>query len=383
LPPAGFTKERLDAWFGQNKIGSQTLYDPEQYWIGTALSGFGLMYNKDVLARRGLPEPKTFADLCDPRYFNMLALADPRHSGSVTTTYESILNKEGWDGGWRILKEMCANTRYFANAGTRPPVDVSAGEAAAGLAIDFYGRGQAQFTVRPGEDPSSARVGYVDPAGAVYIDADPASILNGAPHAELARRFIEFCLTDEAQSLWQMPARDGARGAGNPIGEDGEPMGPRRHELRRMPVRRAMYEKYGRVFVDKANPFELASDLPNRGWRGALPAIMSAMGVDSVDDLKTAWRELDKCREAAKQGRISESVVAAMQADFAAWPMHRMKPGAQPAELLLSEANFKAIYADADKFKDSAHAKRTQIAYTEFFKAQYRKVAAAGREALP
>lgn len=376
---AGFTQAQLDEWFGENKIGTQSLYDPDQYWIGTALSGFGIVFNKDVLARLGLPEPRSFGDLGDARYSNMLALADPRQSGSVTTTLESILNKEGWDRGWRILREMSANARYFASAATRVPVDVSQGEAAAGLAIDFYGRGQAQFTVGPGQPPSSARVGYVDPEGAAYIDADPASIVNGARHAELAKRFIEYCLSDEAQALWQLPAINTPAGAQNPIGEDGQRMGPRVSELRRMPVKRSMYEKYGDYFVDKANPFEVASNVPGRGWRGAIAPLMAAFGADVTPELREAWNQLNRCRAAATRGELGVDAVAAMEADFYAWPVHRMKDG---SELPFNEANFKAIYADADKFRDTDHGKRTQIRYTEFFRDRFRSVAEAGRENL-
>src|SRR3954468_15868312 len=141
--PAGFSKEQLEAWYGENSIGGQRLYDPEQYWLGTALSSFGIVFNREVLGRLGLPEPRRFEDLAEFRYFGWVALADPRQSGSVATTFEAILNGYGWDRGWAILREMCANSRYYTNSSTKPPIDISAGEAAAGLAIDFYGRSQA------------------------------------------------------------------------------------------------------------------------------------------------------------------------------------------------------------------------------------------------
>src|SRR5690606_21922861 len=116
---------------------------------------------------------------------------------------------------------------------TRPPIDVSQGDAVAGLAIDFYGRGQAQEVMASGETAETSRVGYVDPEGAVYIDADPVSILRGGPNPELARAFVEFLLTDEAQALWQMRATAGADAAESdtPAGVNGAPMGPRAYEL--------------------------------------------------------------------------------------------------------------------------------------------------------
>ncbi len=123
--PAGFTKDQLDNWLGENRIGAERLYDPDQYWIGTALSSFGIVYNRDVLARLGLPDTSTFADLADPAYQNSVILADPRQSGSVTTAMDAILSNYGWDEGWHILRAMAANARYFTNSSTKPPIDVS------------------------------------------------------------------------------------------------------------------------------------------------------------------------------------------------------------------------------------------------------------------
>jgi len=371
--PAGFPQERLDEWYGENRIGNQPLYDPEQHWLGTALSGFGIVYNRDVLKELGLEEPEQFRDLTDGRYAGMLALADPRQSGSVTTTYESILNKEGWEEGWRILRELCANARYFATSSVRPPVDVSQGDAAAGLAIDFYGRGQAQAVQRPGQSPEECRVGYVDPKGAVYIDADPASILLGGPDPELARRFLEFCLTEEAQALWQMRATETEAGKNNPRLPTGEVMGPRRYELRRMPVRRVMYDKYGGYFVDQASPFEAAAELPQRGWRDSIAVMMGAFGIDTSEELREAWRVL---RAARADPSFPPDVLAEMERAFYAMPPHELRDG---RVVVFSEETFGAISEDTKRWRDPERAGRARIRYTEFFRGQYRRVVELGR----
>jgi iron(III) transport system substrate-binding protein len=371
--PAGFTKDELEAWYGKDNLcGSQPIYDPDQYWLGTALSGFGIVFNRDVLRELKIDhDPASFTDLTDPRYAGMLALADPRQSGSVTTTLESILNKEGWEG-WRILRDLCANARYFSASGTRPPLDVSAGDAAAGLAIDFYGRGQAQSVMREGETPGTSRVGYVDPKGAVYIDADPASILLGTPNMELARRFVAFCLTDEGQALWQFWPTDTPAGASNPKAEDGSPMGPHQYALRRMPIRRSMYTEYGSFFVDQVNPFDVAAPLKNRGWRDAIGIMMGAFGIDTVDELHGAWAALHRART---NPAFPKATLAEMERAFYALPMCEVTPKDQPPRLLeFSEANYKAISDDTGRWRDPAKAARCRVAYTRFFLDQYRRV---------
>lgn len=365
--PAGFSKDQLDAWYGENVLGAGYLYEPEQYWMGAALSSFGIVYNKDVYRRLGMEAPESFEDLCDTRLAGWVALADPRQSGSVATTFEAILAYYGWEKGWRVLREMSANTRYFTNSSPKPPIDISAGEAAAGLAIDFYGRGQSQAVLLPGQDASESRVGYVDPKGAVYMDADPVSVLRGGPDPQLARRFVEYCLTEEGQAIWQFHAIRSGAGGGNPkIAGTDELMGPLTHELRRLPARRVMYEKYLDHFIDPVDPFTLASKTkPNKDWRPLIGVMMGAFGIDTAHDQRAAWRALQSARgnKAFPSERLAE-----MERLFYAWPETKGEGG----PLAFVPENAKAI---RDCWR-----KRGQdlvvIEYTTFFRENYRRVVA-------
>lgn len=367
--PAGFSQSQLDEWFGENRIGAQRLYDPEQFWIGTALSGFGIVYNRELLGRMGMSEPSSFEDLCDAKLIGQLTLADPRQSGSVTTTLDSILSNYGWERGWRILREMCANTRSYTNSSTKPPIDVSAGEAAAALAIDFYGRGQAQAVLAPGQSDESGRVGYVDPKGTTYIDADPASILRGGPSPELSKRFIEYCLTEEAQALWQFHARSSGKAQANPAGEDGEPMGPRVNELRRMPVRRVMFDKYLEFMIDRVNPFEVASDIAPKGWRSGLMVMMGAFGIDSAHEQRSAWRSLTRARNTPG---FPAEVLAEMESLFYSWPETTLPTGEVVA---FNEATYKQVSA---VWKNSVNKASCEVAYTAHFRRVYKRVVELG-----
>lgn len=378
--PADFTKEQLDNWLGENRIGAEKLYDPDQYWIGTALSSFGIVYNRDVLARLGLPDTSTFADLADPTYQNSVILADPRQSGSVTTAMDAILSNYGWDEGWRILRAMAANARYFTNSSTKPPIDVSQGEAAAALVIDFYGRGQAQGILAPGQSAGESRVGYIDPVGKTSIDADPGSILRGAPDPELAKRFLEFSMTEEAQALWQFPATTTPAGASNPLGADGRPMGPAVNVLRRMPIRRSMYEKYTGVMVDKVDPFQVASQVKPAGWRDAIGIMMGAFAIDVSHAQREAWAALNRVRKDGTNPALAD----AMEQVFFAWPQTPVF-GAD-GEVVAGEP---AIAFTKDTFakvreqwgKRGVRAKQ-EIAYTRFFRECYRRIIEAERSGV-
>ncbi|MHC4142281.1 MAG: ABC transporter substrate-binding protein, partial [Planctomycetota bacterium] len=94
--PIDFDDGWLESVYGDNRIGDARLYDPLKHWFGTALAAFGIVYNRDVLAELGVAEPRTWADLADPRLEGWVAMADPAHSGSITTLFETILRQRGW-----------------------------------------------------------------------------------------------------------------------------------------------------------------------------------------------------------------------------------------------------------------------------------------------
>lgn len=353
--PAGFEPDQLEAWFGVNSIGPQRLHDPEQFWLGTALSGFGIVFNREVLGRLGLPEPRSFADLADPRYAGWIVLADPRQSGSITTAFESVLNVFGWDVGWRILRSMGANARTWTNSATKPPIDVAQGEAAAALAIDFYGRSQAAAI-------PDGRVGYVDPPGEVYVDADPVSILRGGPNPALARRFVEFCLSEAGQALWCFAPRSGARAD---VGGEA-PAGPSRSALHRLPVRRSMYERYADLMVDRVNPFDVAGSHPSRGLRASIGPIMGASSIDSAEEQRAAWRALIAAiaRDGPESSRVRE-----MREAFFAWPDVTMPGGTRIAFGAATQGAITEAWR-----RDRGFAARSRIEMTAFFRASYRRV---------
>lgn len=343
------------------------LYDPDQFWIGTALSGFGIVYNRDALAALGVEPPEGWHDITDPRLAGQLAAADPRQSGSVTTTYESILNNFGWDEGWKLLRRISANARYFSGSSARPPVDVSQGEAAVGLAIDFYGRYQSQAVLAPGQAPDQSRVGYVDPAGAVYIDADPISLMAGAPNPDLARQFIRFVLSDEGQALWNFSIR-----------AEGETLGPQRYELRRMPVRRSLYTSHPDRFVDRADPYALNAPTPSRRWRSAITPMMTAFALDIHEEQRHAWEALSVARLAAP----NDSRIGEMEALFDAFPDHEFHfdhqtdkfSVARGTRLPFTPENFAAINADWKAAAAAGLSGQTRVRYTAFFRDNYRRI---------
>ncbi len=354
--------------FPQPTIGGERLYHNDMLWVGSALASFGIVYNRDVLAMLDLPAPATWSDLQDERYLHWLALADPGHSGSIAATYNVILRRHGWHEGWAILRRLFANGRYFVASASKVPVDVSAGEAAAGMCIDFYGRFQAGAVQNA---DGTSRVGYVDPPFVTAITADPISIIRDAPHRELAQSFINWLLTVEAQNIWQKRLNT--------------PGGPVRFELRRLPVRRDVYTpQHMQYWSDDVAPFDIASPLPDAmpNWFRTVGPITHAMAVDLHRDLIDAWQAIVEHPDHPRRGEMltlfdampDELTIDWPDIDLALdWPLiiadadHPRHP--EVAAILASfEQSLRPIVSNPQALLEA------RLRWTRFFRDNYRRI---------
>lgn len=284
--PDWFTEEAIPA-----KLSGQELYDPDLTWIGTCLSSFGICWNWDNLERRGIEAPVTWRNLASRLYENQLAISDPTKSGTVTAMFECILQMSmasaespaaGWAAGFQTIRRIGANTRYWTDSSTKIPLDVSEGEALAGMCVDFYGRNVIERLTKA---TGTSRLGFLAPPGATTISPQPVAMFRGASNPELATRFIEFLLSPECQKLWGLKA--------------GAPGGPEKMALRNMPIRRDYYIDAN--LTHAADP-ELRPLEPGMAFQyepkytadlfASIRFLIRAMCIDPHHELKDAWHEL-------------------------------------------------------------------------------------------
>ncbi len=302
-----------------SRYGGEDYWRGDGLWIGTVLSSYGIIYHREALRRLGVTTmPTQWSDLADPRLVGEVALADPTKSGSVAKAFENIIQqqmqrrlqalqaqspggdpagieaqavREGWLEGMRLLQRIGANARYFTDTSQKPPIDVAAGNCAAGLCIDFYGRQQEEAVRRRA---NSDRVGYASPAGGSVSSVDPIALLRGAPNRAAAVAFIEYVLSLEGQKLWTF--------------EPGTPGGPQRFVLRRLSVRKDFYAhpEWRPYLADpEERPFEQRDPLVYReAWTGRIfremALLVRVMCQDTHHELKSAWRAILAAREPAR-----------------------------------------------------------------------------------
>ena len=316
------------------QLAGVQMYDLHGGWCGTCLSAFGLLYNRQLLQRRGLAEPATWDDLGKGQYRDLLALADPTQSSSAAAAYEMIVqSSKDWPAGWAKLLAILGNANKFESSASDATRAVENGSAAIATCIDFYGQNSVAS--------HKGQLAFVLAKGQTAFTCDPIAVLKGPPHPELAREFVAFVLSAKGQALWAL--------------KKGSPGGPVQKELGRQPIRRDVYDKHAADFLPLlANPYKLAGgmtlDVQLKQARGdVLNLLVRATAVDNAQGLKAARKKLaDHPNDRALLEEYNRL----------------------PANVDTTDE----IYNLADQIKDPAKADVLANQWDEFFRAKYRKI---------
>jgi len=328
------TRESIPATFG-----GLDMRDANDRWCGSAVSGFGFIYNRPLLESAGVAPPKSWDDIAKPECFDLICLADPMQSGSAAAAYEMIVQSEPtWPAGWAKLLAVLGNAKRFVDSAGAAANGPALGEAPIATCIDFYG------AIRVAEAPDI--LVYVSPKGQTAFSPDPIGILKNPPHPELAQAFVNFVLSAKGQALWALNV--------------GEPDGPVRNPLGRQPVRKDVYETYagsGRLSPWTVNPYESGNemkiDAAMRKVRfGVLRNLVRAAAVDNRRHLQAARAKL-----------IETDFDPARLAEF-----NRL-----PENVATREGVFKM----AKTLRDKTQAEKITTAWQQFFRKKYLKVSTA------
>jgi iron(III) transport system substrate-binding protein len=156
--------------------------------------------------------PKSWKDLADPRLKGEISSARADKSGSSYMQLATVLNVYGEQQGWALYEKILANFVLSSSSGAVPRF-VNDGEQAVGITLE-----DNAYRYVEGGGP----VKIVYPEDGTTAAPDGMALVKGAPHPEMAKAFIDWALSKQAQDylvqkMGRRPVRvDGAVPAGLP-----------------------------------------------------------------------------------------------------------------------------------------------------------------------
>jgi iron(III) transport system substrate-binding protein len=163
-------------------------YDPDGYYFVTSAGMIGIGYNTTKLKEPDVP--KNWTDLLDPKWNNNIALGHPAFSGYVGTWALTLRDQYGW----QFFEKLAKNNPRVGRSINDTVTMLNAGES------EIAGSGPVGTLLESAQKGNPLAMIYPTD-GAVLIIA-PSGIMKGCKHANSARLFMEFLLSEGASRIW-------------------------------------------------------------------------------------------------------------------------------------------------------------------------------------
>ena len=160
--------------------------------VGIYSGPLGFGYNTELVAKKKIGVPKTWADLLKPEYKGEIQVANPASSGTAYTMVATLVQLMGEDKAFDYMKALHKNIGQYTRSGTGPIKAVARGETT--VSISFVHDG-------PGEAMQGFPVKTVTPAEGTGAEIGSMSLIKGARNLEAAKKFYEWALTPQAQQF--------------------------------------------------------------------------------------------------------------------------------------------------------------------------------------
>jgi iron(III) transport system substrate-binding protein len=180
----------------------------KQRTVGVYAGALGFGFNTKLLASKKAPEPKCWADLLNPAFKDDVQVADPNSSGTSYTMLATVVQLMGEDKGFDYLKKLHKNINQYTKSGAAPAKATSLGETLIGIT---FLHDMVTFIV------DNAPIKAVAPCEGTGYEIGSMTLIKGAKNLENAKKWYDWALTAEAQTLaadakaYQVPSNKNAK----------------------------------------------------------------------------------------------------------------------------------------------------------------------------
>ena len=166
--------------------------DSKYRTVGVYLGPLGFGFNTELLAKKKVAAPKSWADLLKPEYKGEIQMANPASSGTAYTVIATLVQMMGEDKAFDYLKALHKNVSTYTRSGTAPIKAAARGETM--VSISFV----HDVTT---EAINGFPVGQATPSEGTGAEIGSMSIVKSGPNTDNARKFYEWALTPGGQQF--------------------------------------------------------------------------------------------------------------------------------------------------------------------------------------
>lgn len=133
-------KDNLADISGMSKLAYMEGVTPAEngnLWVTWERQAGAIIVNTEILNKYGLEKPACYEDLLKPEYRGLIAMPDPKSSGTGYFFYKNWVNLWGEEGALEYVDKLHGNLKQFTESGSGPMKLLTQGEIAIGLALTF------------------------------------------------------------------------------------------------------------------------------------------------------------------------------------------------------------------------------------------------------
>ena len=160
--------------------------------VGVYMGLLGVGYNPEVLTAKKLAPPKCWSDLTKPEFAGEIQISNPNSSGTAYTAMATFVQLYGENEGFTFMKTLGKNVSQYTKSGSAPAKALARGETGIGITFmhDLLKEAMAGMPVE-----------VFAPCEGTGFEIGSMSIIKGARNMANAKKFYEFALRADTQSL--------------------------------------------------------------------------------------------------------------------------------------------------------------------------------------
>ena len=155
------------------------------HYIVEYRNGGAIIFNTEILKKKGLEEPTCYEDLLKPEYKGLISMPSPIASGTVYMFLKSLVNEWGEEQAFEYFDKLTPNVLQYTSSGSGPVNALLQGEVAIGLGMT----GQAVLQINEG---APLKVVYFDEGSPFTLYGQ--TIVKGKETRESVRRVFDFII---------------------------------------------------------------------------------------------------------------------------------------------------------------------------------------------